>query len=192
LQVLCKQCLPGHRRSRHHRHASNSLVVPLRFGQSDHDGQAHDDRASESNSLGNELDRGQLHVGDTVADGTRESVKMNRATTQQTYPLDLLVIRSVTTLASRTDPRPSLSSKNMPTSLLVSLAASCDTKTDRASEAASSISAETSSLGGSGRRGGGTSYMGDRRRGGGERRMGLRARHQSVRPGSIEPSQNKD
>ena len=168
--------LPRHRSPRNGRHAGNPLVVPLRLGQGDHDRQTHNDRAGQGDGLSDKFDGGQLDVSDSVERHSASKLARSEGfdvSRTSTNPFDLLVIRSVTTLASRTEPRPSLSSKNMPTSLLVSLAASCETNTDRASDAASSMRAETSSLGGSGRRGGGTSYIGDRRRGGGDRRIGL-------------------
>lgn len=58
---------PRHGASRHHRHASDSLVVPLRLGQCDHDRQTHNDSTGQGNSLTYELDRRQLDVSDSVA-----------------------------------------------------------------------------------------------------------------------------
>lgn len=92
-----------------------------------------------------------------------------------TYPLDRRVIRSVTNRTSRTEPFPSFSWKNIPTSLEVRAAASCETKMDRASESTSLSKASASS-----RLGVPTSetrrpYAGEPRisRGGGDRLIGL-------------------
>jgi hypothetical protein len=67
-----------------------------------------------------------------------------------TYPLDRRVIRSVTTRASRTEPLPSFSWKNIPTSREVRAAASWETKMDRVSESTSCSRASASSLLGGG------------------------------------------
>jgi hypothetical protein len=70
------------------------------------------------------------------------------------YPFERLDSLSVTILESMTEFSPSLSSKKKPKSRAVILAASCETKTDRASESSSLGSSMSWSIG---------AYVGDGR-----------------------------